>query len=319
MSQIKLNFNRTDGKIKPMHAVNNGPHGQRDNAGYSTFAYFAEAGIPYARNHDASFFECYGGEYTVDVHRIFRNFDADPTDPASYDFECTDKCVANTFSVGTEVYYRLGARIEHGKKVGTFPPKDFHKWAEICEHIIRHYNEGWANGFEYGIKYWEIWNEPDCGDADGTNPCWQGTEEEFFEFFYIAAKYLKEKFPEYKIGGPAFCYISPNDKKKQEYLHRFFKGMVENNVPLDFLSFHRYTHEPHLFRTHIDVASGFCKEYGYTDTELHLNEWSYIRGWSGEDWNYSIKKYSYRTTKLSIILNRRNIHPIYNFHFISIF
>ena len=286
---VTIDFNKTNGKIKPMHAVNNGPMGNRSIKGNNTYECFEEAGIPYARNHDASFFETYGGEYTVDVHRIFRNFDADPTDPANYDFECTDKCVADTFSVGTEVYYRLGSRIEHGKKVGTFPPKDFHKWAVICEHIIRHYNEGWANGFNYGIKYWEIWNEPDCGDADGTNPCWQGTEEEFFEFFYIAAKYLKEKFPRYKIGGPAFCYISPNDKKKQEYLHRFFKGMVENKVPLDFLSFHRYTHEPYLFRTHIAVAVEFCKEYGYTDTELHLNEWSYIRGWHGEEWSYSIK------------------------------
>ncbi len=28
-----------------------------------------------------------------------------------------------------------------------------------------HYNEGWAHGFELGIKYWGIWNEPDL-DAD---------------------------------------------------------------------------------------------------------------------------------------------------------
>ena len=39
----------------------------------------------------------------------------------------------------------------------------------------------------------------------------------------------------------------------------------------------------------IEVLYMFCKEYGYTDTELHLNEWSYIRGWHGEDWNYSIR------------------------------
>ncbi len=28
------------------------------------------------------------------------------------------------------------------------PPKDFKKWAVICEHIIRHYDENWANGYQ---------------------------------------------------------------------------------------------------------------------------------------------------------------------------
>ena len=27
--------------------------------------------------------------------------------------------------------------------------------------VIKHYNSGWANGYHYNIKYWEIWNEPD--------------------------------------------------------------------------------------------------------------------------------------------------------------
>ena len=53
----------------------------------------------------------------------------------------------NNVPVGTKVFYRLGASIEHKKKFGTFPPADFKKWAEICEHIIHHYTQGWANEF----------------------------------------------------------------------------------------------------------------------------------------------------------------------------
>ena len=69
----------------------------------------------------------------------------------------------------------LGNRIEHeSKRYGSIPPKDPAKWARICEHIIRHMNEGWAGGHHYGIEYWEIWNEPDV------NPqCWDGPVEEF--------------------------------------------------------------------------------------------------------------------------------------------
>ena len=279
---VTIDFNKTNGRMKPMHAVNNGPMGSRSIEGYNNFECFKEAGIPYARNHDASFHTCYGSEYTVDVHRIFRNFDADPTDPANYDFECTDKCVADTFSVGTEVYYRLGARIEHGKKVGTFPPADFHKWAVICEHIIRHYNEGWANGFEYGIKYWEIWNEPDCGDADGTNPCWQGTEEEFYSLFETTAKHLKRCFPHLKIGGPA----SAGD---ESWMARFLERMRKTDTPLDFFSYHWYWTQPKDMTAKCTRVRALLDKYGYKDTETHLNEWNYVRGWD-KDFVYSIKQ-----------------------------
>ena len=290
MALVKIDFEKTAGKIKPMHAVNNGPVGSKVRQGNSTYPYFKEAGIPYARNHDASFHEGYGGEYTVDVHRIFRNFDADPLDPKNYDFECTDMCVSDTLSVGTQVYYRLGSRIEHGKKVGTFPPKDYKKWAVICEHIIKHYNEGWADGFNYGITYWEIWNEPDCYNADGSNPCWQGTEEEFIEFFCVALAHLKGCFPDLKIGGPAFCTINTtNNPAKEKFLRSFFGAIREKNLPLDFFSFHRYTQEPVKMKSYITIAREMCDEYGYKDTEIHLNEWNYIRSFLGDAWTYSLR------------------------------
>ncbi len=79
---------------------------------------------------------------------------------------------------GAKVFYRLGSKIEHWrKKHNTIPPKDFKKWAVICEHIIRHYTEGWANGFYMDIEYWEIWNEPDIPLAH--KPNWSGTDEEW--------------------------------------------------------------------------------------------------------------------------------------------
>ena len=79
MKEVKVNFGEYTGKIKPMHAVNNGPVGNRFNAnkGSSNIPAYKAAGIPYARNHDAAHFNTYGGEHTVDVHAIFKNFDAD--------------------------------------------------------------------------------------------------------------------------------------------------------------------------------------------------------------------------------------------------
>ena len=141
MTNLHIDFSRTVGPVKPMHAVNNGPvYKFAADQRITNMDAFREAGIPYARNHDAAFCATYGGEHIVDIGNIFPNFDADVNDPASYDFQLTDEYLRIIELSGAKVFYRLGNKIEHwSKKYGTLPPKDFHKWAEICEHIIRHY------------------------------------------------------------------------------------------------------------------------------------------------------------------------------------
>ncbi len=285
MKNIIVDFSKTLGPMKIMHAVNNGPAGSKTRQSLNNFDLFQAARIPYARNHDASFFYDYGGEHTVDVHRIFTDFDADVNDPASYDFRMTDRYMQDILSVGAKPFYRLGASIEHHKKVGTFPPRDNQKWAEICEHIIRHYNEGWADGYEMGIEYWEIWNEPDCRNADGTNPCWQGTPEQFAEFFVTALGHLKACFPKLKIGGPAICTLWNED-----YTNLVLSAVEKAGLSLDFFSFHSYDREPSGFYKVTEKARGLLRKYGLEEgTELILNEWNYIRGWLGEDFEYSIR------------------------------
>ncbi len=284
MNTLHIDFSKNIGTIKPMHSVNNGPAGSYCR-GTSNLQLFRNAKIPYIRNHDASFYSGYGGEHTVDVHAIFKNFDADETIPESYSFEATDNYMRVIAETGGECFYRLGSKIEHETRYGTYPPKDFAKWARICEHIIRHYNEGWADGYHYNIQYWEIWNEPDCTDPDGNNPCWQGTFDEFCEFFVVAYKHLKLCFPHLKIGGPALT-----SGWREEYNTPFFDSLQKHNITLDFFSFHGYAKNPQLFSEMADVAYGVLEKYGCADkTEMILNEWNYIHGWFGEDFKYSIK------------------------------
>ena len=96
-AKISVRFDEECGRIKPMHATNNGPTKGRGFGSAKTrgFEDWREAGIPYARTHDSSFNAGYGGEHTVDVHAIFPNFDADVSDPASYDFAFTDQYLSN--------------------------------------------------------------------------------------------------------------------------------------------------------------------------------------------------------------------------------
>ena len=266
---LKVDFSKTAGKIKPMNAVNNGPTRCKELNSPGNVEVYKNLEIPYARNHDASFYSNYGGEYSVDVHRIFPDFDADENDINSYLFTPTDNYIESTFMANTETFYRLGARIEHRHKKGTFPPKNNLKWARICEHIIRHYTEGWGDGFNYKIEYWEIWNEPDCRNWDGSNPCWQGTDEEFIKFYVETSRYLKEKFQHLKIGGPAMGWM------ESEMVRPFLKAIKDEGGELDFFSYHYYGGSPHTFKETIDYASSLLSECGFPNVEKILNEWNY--------------------------------------------
>lgn len=64
--------------------------GQPPITGVSTkyFNYLSEANIPYSRLHDVGGW--FGKNMFVDIPNVFRDFDADENDPASYDFAFTD-------------------------------------------------------------------------------------------------------------------------------------------------------------------------------------------------------------------------------------
>lgn len=277
MADLRIDFDDVIGKIKPMHAVNNGPLKKRADQTRHNFDTYKAAGIPFARTHDSSFCADYGGEHTVDIHMIFPDFDADPYLPSSYDFTLTDEYLLRTMSAGTEIFYRLGSKIEHEiKKYGTLPPNGFIKWAVVCEHVIRHFNEKWANGYRMGIKYFEIWNEPDLDEDDSDNKrTWGGTKAQFFDFYEVVSVHLKKCFPDLKIGGPASA-------GNMVWTDDFLSAMAARKAPLDFFSWHIYSSDPGAIFARAAEVRGLLDKHGFKNTESILNEWNYIKGWSDE-------------------------------------
>lgn len=283
---IKINFSKTIGKIKPMHAVGQPPF---SGTSFDMFKYLTDAGIPYSRLHDVG--GAYGGGRWVDIPNIFRDFDADETLPDSYDFAFTDLLINALVEAGVEPFFRLGVTIENAAKIKSYrisPPKDFAKWARICEHIIRHYTEGWADGFYHKITYWEIWNEPDNFENPEDNQMWSGTPEEYYELYSVTAKHLKGCFPHLKIGGYASCgfydiieqakpVAEAKSTPRLRYFIDFFDGFIayikKSGAPLDFFSWHSYdtAKENILYaryaRERLDAA-------GFTSTETTCNEWN---------------------------------------------
>ena len=298
MDNLKFDLSKKYGKFKPLNATNGGPwHIRTAQTNWrSNFEDYKAARIPYSRSHDSALCEVYGGRYTYDVTSIFPNFDADPYNPESYEFACTDDKILTTLDAGTKTFFRLGQSIEHQiKKFGVVPPKDFKKWAVICEHIIRHYTEDFADGLNLDFEYWEIWNEPDLA-MYGETCTWTGNKEQFFDFYETAAKHLKECFPYLKIGGPAVA-------GHPEFTEEFLKEMSARNVPIDFFSWHIYCAEPKSAYDFSEFVRNLLNKYGYGNAESILNEWNYIKNWQdGRQYSYemihSLKNASFITSMM---------------------
>jgi xylan 1,4-beta-xylosidase len=153
--EILVDSSQTAGVLRPLHGVNSGPLCAGDTLDLS--AYHRQAGFPLVRLHDCH----WPNADVVDIHVIFPDFLADPRLPQSYDFRRTDDYLRSILATGAKIVFRLGESIEHTKrKYHVHPPADPDKWADICLGIVRHYNDGWADGFRHDIRYWEIWNEP---------------------------------------------------------------------------------------------------------------------------------------------------------------
>ena len=284
MNAVKVNFSNITGLIRPLHGVNNCT---RKALWEDLTDDFKALKLPIVRLHDTG--GEYGGSHYVDVPNIFPDFDADVDDPESYDFTLTDIYLKYLVESGCEVMYRLGVTIEHApKKYHIFPPKDPKKWAEICEHIVRHYNEGWADGYRFGIKYWEIWNEPDGTDPyieTYGQPMWTGTPEQYYELYSITANHLKKHHPDIRVGGYSSCMIrgSFTNGRWTVGVTGFHEGFFdyitaeETRAPLDFFTWHTYLGHDDIPRINEDAkyARELLDRYGFTETENFNTEWNH--------------------------------------------
>jgi xylan 1,4-beta-xylosidase len=279
-AELTVDFSQTKGVIRPLHGVNLGPLCYRGLVDLS--AYHRELGVPLTRLHDV----VWVNYDAVDISTIFRDFRNDPAGPDNYDFAATDDYIAAVVQTGAAVVYRLGESIEHTpRKYRVHPPKDFRKWAEICCGIIRHYNEGWAAGFHYNIRYWEIWNEPENQPA-----MWTGTDEQYFELYEVTAKAIKARWPNLKVGGPSLGYtgeFKDGQFKAGDFLVRFLSRCRDHQVPMDFFSWHHYTSDPSDYGRRARALRHMLDAYGFANTESHLNEWNYL---PNDDWRPMMKE-----------------------------
>jgi hypothetical protein len=193
---------------------------------------------------------------------IFPDSSADPEKPESYNFGPSDKVLADIRSSGANVFYRVG----RSWGANAEPPADFDQYASVVKHIAMHYNQGWARGFHYDIRYWEFWNEPDAG-------FWAGTPEQFYRLYEKTARALKSVDPRLKVGGAGLA--APG--MAGPYRDGFLDYCAAHEVPLDFYSWHAYARDnedPEGSARAAREMRNLLDRHGFSAAENILSEWN---------------------------------------------
>ncbi len=297
-SNLSVDFGKITGRVRrELHSSGFGP--QICSCPREYIDDIKSMGFLNSRTHDWALLN--SNERVCDNHHIFPLTHLDPKQESSYHFAPTDYLFKRTREeTGHGIFFRLGTSIEHsGDKVhfNSLIPDDFDRVAENFAATVRHYNRGWANGHEWNIKYWEIWNEPDgfnnmwClpdgDDGIGDTPEAKKTDraardakrqELFVKFFVACLKRLKSEFGDsIKVGGPALCWMN------EKYFSSILEACRKEGIAPDFISWHHYMENSDDAIDAIAKGRRLCDSFGFKKCELIINEWHYF-SYSDYDW-----------------------------------
>jgi xylan 1,4-beta-xylosidase len=110
-------------------------------------------------------------------------------------------------------------------------PKDEKAWAKYVGDIVRHVNIE----KKYGIKYWEVWNEPSGGHFF---TAWRFGPDKFWRLYQVTANAIKLADPTALVGGFG------DNANYPEHCKGFFQYCKRHTVPMDFLTVHWYGEWP---------------------------------------------------------------------------
>lgn len=139
-----------------------------------------------------------------------------------------DGVVNKITSIGAKPFFSLSYMPEAIATTDSLSaPKNWNDWALVVQKTIEHYSG------ELGLSgvYYEVWNEPDNFGK------WTIGGDKDYRILYLhaargAANAVGVK--DFKLGGPATTSLVKN------WMDGFFQFARENNLRLDFFSWHRY-------------------------------------------------------------------------------
>jgi len=143
-------------------------------------------------------------------------------------------------------------------------PSDYKAWQQVVQRTVEHISG--TRGIEN--VYYEVWNEPDLfGDWK-----YYGKKNylDLYTYASLGAQNAQGVKP-FKIGGPGITALYKN------WFDALLKHADENDLRLDFFSWHRYNTDIDRFRRDVNEVRTWLQKYPYFrhTLELNITEWGF--------------------------------------------
>lgn len=179
------------------------------------------------------------------------------------DYSKLDPLLDDITATGAKPYIALSympTAISSGDIVS--PPQRYEDWQFAVQQLIQH-----VSGTK-GISdvYYEVWNEPDLFGG------WKYSgERNYLTLYGYAARgaaNVRGAQP-FKIGGPATTALYKN------WFNALAKYAIDNNLRLDFISWHRYSKDVDQYKQDMVNARSWIRDYPQLEptVEFHITEW----------------------------------------------
>lgn len=155
-----------------------------------------------------------------------------------------------------------------------FPPANYALWTELLDSVVQKMSVQWGLDIDY-----EIWNEPD-------NYYWQGTPQQYFDFFHRSYTAIKTAHPNVRVGGPVvsqftsiFGSIPPLGTLSQAQLNQtiianLIDSCVSWGITLDFISWHKFDLVSHAIPQEMNFLNQKLVSSGHGLVPLIVSEWN---------------------------------------------
>lgn len=218
-----------------------------------------------------------------------------------YDFSELDKTVDDIITTGALPFFSLSYMPTVFTATGSVidSPRNWDDWHTLVKKTIEHYSG--INQKNLRNVYYEVWNEPELPQFGS----WKiGGDKDYRLLYYHAATAANEATDtnDFYLGGPAVGSYYSN------WINELTSYVTQNNLRMDFYSWHRYHKNPVIFRQDLDNTRKILSKYPrVANIPMIITEW----GIDSENSAASNSKMAAAFSVASVI----KFHPLANLSF----
>lgn len=184
----------------------------------------------------------------------------------SFDWSGLDKAVDSILATGAKPFLSLSympSVIAKGDMVSQ--PNNWNDWGVVVSETIKHYSGVRERNINNVI--YEVWNEPDLFGGYKTYG-----DKNYLDMYSVSARAAARVsgVNSFEIGGPATTALYQN------WLERLIKYVDQNNLRMDFVSWHRYTTDLEQFEKDVAQARSWAENIpALVNLKYYVTEWGF--------------------------------------------